>query len=505
LLSYPGKQVQDPNPISKDWCCPLLTRDELIAIGRKDLESLVDYILLLQQQVESLQQQVKTLQQKVASLEAQSQQNSRNSNKPPSTDGFKKPAPKSLRKNGERKPGGQPGHSGHTLKRVANPDHIHIIPLDQCVCGKDLSQIPATDHESRQVFDLPKPRLEVTDHRAEIKCCPDCGQTVRAAFPPGVTAPAQYGLRFQSLLLYWHHQQLLPTERITQMCLDLYGQSISEATIFQVTELGYQQLESFEAIVIEQLQSSSCAHADESGMRVQGKLHWLHSCSTPEVTHYFVHSKRGLEAMQAGGILPVFKGRLIHDFWKPYFRLECEHGLCNPHLLRELQALSELGQQPWTSDLSQLLLDMNEFSKTQKVVPAPQDLDPWLKNYEAILQAGWKLNPILPSSNPSKRGRPKHSKAQNLLERFQTHRDSILAFLFDPTVPFSNNLAEQDIRMLKVQQKISGCFRTFKGAQYFCRIRSYLSTARKQSRNIFNAIVSALSGQPFIPSPSLRT
>jgi hypothetical protein len=207
--------------------------------------------------------------------------------------------------------------------------------------------------------------------------------------------------------------------------------------------------------------------------------------------------------MKAGGILPVFKGRLIHDFWKPCFRLECAHGLCNPHLLRELQALSDLDHQPWTSDLSQLLLDMNEFSKTQKVAPSAQDLDPWLKRYEAILQAGWKLNPILPSSNPPKRGRPKHSKAQNLLDRMQTHRDSILAFLFDPAVPFSNNLAEQDIRMLKVQQKISGCFRTLKGAQHFCRIRSYLSTARKQGKNIFNAIVSAMSGQPFISSPSL--
>ena len=488
-----------------------MTRDKLIALGRKDLESLVDYVLLLQQQEENLRQQaeathqqVKLLQQRVASLEAQLQQNSRNSNKPPSSDGFKKPDPKSLRKSGERKPGGQPGHSGQTLKRVANPDHIHIIPLNHCVCGKDLSQIPATDHESRQVFDLPEPRLEVTEHRAQIKCCPDCRQTLRAAFPSGVTAPTQYGLRFQSLLLYWRHQQLLPTERITQMCLDLYGQSISEATIFQVTQLGYQQLEPFEAMVVKQLQTSACAHADESGLRVQGKLHWLHSCSTPEWTNYFVHPKRGLEAMRAGGILPVFKGRLIHDFWKPYFLLECEHGLCNPHLLRELQALSELDHQPWSSALSQLLLDMNEFSKTQKTAPAPQDLDPWLERYEAILQAGWKLNPILPSGDPLlKRGRPKHSKAQNLLGRFQTHRDSILAFLFDPTVPFSNNLAEQDIRMLKVQQKISGCFRTLKGAQHFCRIRSYLSTARKQSRNIFNAIVSALSGQPFIPSPSL--
>jgi transposase len=488
----------------------LLTRDELIAIGQKDIESLVDYTLLLQQQVESLrqqldavQQQVKMLQQKVASLEAQLQQNSRNSNKPPSSDGFKKPSPKSLRKNGERKTGGQQGHSGHTLKKVANPDHIHIIPLNECVCGKDLSQIPAMDHECRQVFDLPEPRLEVTENRAEIKCCPDCGQTVRATFPPGVTAPAQYGLRFLGLLVYWNQQQLLPTERIAQMCLDLYGQSISEATILKATELGYQQLEGFETAVIERLQSSSRAHADESGMRVQGKLHWLHSCSTPEVTHYFVHAKRGLEAMQAGGILPVFKGRLIHDFWKPYFRLGCEHGLCNPHLLRELQALSDLDHQPWTSDLSQLLLDMNEFAKTQNMAPSAQDLDPWLKRYEAILQAGWKLNPILPSSNPPKRGRPKHSKAQNLLDRLQTHRDSILAFLFDPAVPFSNNLAEQDIRMIKVQQKISGCFRTLKGAQHFCRIRSYLSTARKQGRNIFNAIVSAMSGQPFIPSPSL--
>jgi transposase len=488
----------------------LLTRDALIAIGRKDLESLVDYTLLLQQQVESLQQQtdaiqqqVKTLQQKVASLEAQLQQNSHNSNKPPSSDGFRKPAPKSLRRNGERKPGGQQGHTGHTLKKAACPDRIHVIPLNQCVCGQDLSKTPAIDYECRQVFDLPEPKLEVTENRAEIKYCSSCRQTVRAVFPPGVTAPAQYGIRFLSLLLYWRHQQLLPTERIAQMCLDLYGQSVSEATIFQATELGYQKLEFFEAVVIEKLQSSACAHADESGMRVQGKLHWLHSCSTPEVTHYFVHPKRGLEAMQAGGVLSVFKGRLIHDFWKPYFRLECAHGLCNPHLLRELQALSELDQQPWTSDLSQLLLDMNEFSKTRRVAPTAQDIDPWLNKYEAILQAGWKINPIVLSSKPLQRGRPRHSKAQNLLGRLQAHRDSILAFLFYPTVPFSNNLAEQDIRMIKVQQKISGCFRTLKGAQHFCRIRSYLSTVRKQSGNIYNAIVSALSGQPFIPSLSL--
>jgi len=488
----------------------LLTRDELIAIGHNDFESLIDYTLLLQQELESLrqktvalQQQVEMLQQKVASLEAQLHQNSNNSNKPPSSDGYKKPAPKSLRKKGERKPGGQQGHLGHTLKKVTNPDHINIIPLNQCTCGKNLSQTPAINYECRQVFDLPEPKLEVTENRAEIKCCPDCGKTIRAAFPAGVTAPAQYGLRFQSMLLYWRDQQLLPTDRIVQMCLDLYGQSISEATIFQVTELGYQQLEPFESAVVEQLQSSSYAHADESGLRVQGKLHWLHSCSTPELTHYFVHPKRGLEAMNAGGILPEFRGRLIHDFWKPYFQLNCNHGLCNPHLLRELQGLSDLNQQPWTSDLSKLLLDMNEFSKIQKIAPTAQDLDPWLKRYDEILKAGWDLNPIIPKDNPAKRGRPKHSKAQNLLERLQTHRDSVLAFLFDPTVPFSNNQAEQDIRMLKVQQKISGCFRTFEGAKRFCRIRSYLSTARKQSKNIFNAIVSALSGQPLIPSTSL--
>ncbi len=207
--------------------------------------------------------------------------------------------------------------------------------------------------------------------------------------------------------------------------------------------------------------------------------------------------------MLAGGILGEFRGRLIHDFWKAYFQLDCLHGLCNPHLIRELQGVAELDSQPWVVEMEKALLDMYLFSRTRIQPPSDLELAPWLERYQEIIQQGWEANPLSPTHAPPKRGRVKKSKAQNLLERMQKHRDEVLAFLWDPRVPFSNNQAEQDIRMIKVQQKISGAFRTRKGARQFCRIRSYLSTLRKQGQDIFQAIGSALAGKPFIPPSAL--
>jgi transposase len=481
----------------------MLTREQLLDFGRQNLDGLVDYTFLLQDQIQRLQIQVAKLEKRVESLESQLRQNSQNSHKPPSSDGLRKPTPKSLRPAGEKPSGGQAGHEGHHLQAALKPDRMERHQVCQCPCGADLTDTPAEKIEKRQVFDLPELHLEVTEHQAETKACTTCGRTVSATFPEAVQSSVQYGIRIKALLVYLRNQQLLPTERIRQICQDLFGQPISEATILEATEQADQQLEPFETAVVKQLQQSPLLHADESGLRVEAKLHWLHSCSTGDLTHYFLHPRRGLEAMLAGGILGEFRGRLIHDFWKAYFQLDCRHGLCNPHLIRELRGVAELDSQTWAVEMEKALLDMYLFSRTRIQPPSDLELAPWLQRYQEILQQGWDANPSSPTHAPPKRGRVKKSKAQNLLERMQKHREEVLAFLWDPRVPFSNNQAEQDIRMIKVQQKISGAFRTRQGARQFCRIRSYLSTLRKQGQDIFQAIGSALAGNPFIPPSAL--
>jgi transposase len=475
----------------------MFTRDQLLALGQSNLEALVVHVLALQEQLQELRQ-------RLTDLEARLAQNSRNSSKPPSSDGLAKPAPKSLRTPTGRKPGGQPGHPGHTLSQVDHPNRVVPILLTHCSCGADLTHTPIQGYERRQVFELPQPKLDVIEHRAEIKCCPHCGKHVRAPFPPDVNAPVQYGPRFQSLLVYLQHQQLLPTERISQLCNDLFGQSVSEATLAQATQRCYQQLEPFETELLHQLQAAPILHADESGLRAAGKLHWLHAASTDRLTYYLVHPKRGTQALNDGHLLPHFKGRLVHDFWKPYLAYDCDHALCNEHLLRELKFLYEEQNQTWAAALSTLLLDMHHF--VQNFPPTAQltesQRDPWIKRYQMIIAQGRATNPsTAPLSGPRGRGRPKQTKAQNLLDRLERYSSYVLAFLHDLRVPFTNNQVEQDIRMIKVQQKISGCFRTLSGAKRFSRIRSYLSTVRKNSCNLLSSITQALTGQPFLPRP----
>jgi len=482
----------------------MLTRKELLVLAETDPTILVDMVLALQEQVQALQEQVHTLQQRVAELESRLNTNSANSNKPPSSDGLAKPKPKTLRKRTGRKPGGQPGHRGHTLKQVDTPDHVIALATTACACGATaLADQPVLGHECRQVFELPAPKLEVTEYRAEIKRCPCCGKTARAPFPDGVTAPTQYGPRFRAWLVYLHHQQLLPANRVRQLCEDLFGQSVSEAVLFQATQTCFDQLDSFEAAVIDQLRQEPILNADESGVRAAGKLHWLHVACTDRLTFYGVHEKRGQQAMDHFGILAHFGGRLVHDFWKTYFRYDCDHGLCNEHLLRELKFLHEEHHQTWAGKMSALLLDMKAFAESEK--PRTAQLTetqkaPWLARYRTVVAEGRAANPLIRASpTKGKRGRRKQTKAQNLLDRLQRYESSVLAFLHDLRAPFTNNQAERDIRMLKVRQKISGCFRTLQGAKHFARIRSYLSTARKHGLDLLLAVTHALNGQPFVP------
>ena len=471
----------------------MFTRKQLLEISKTTPEALVDIILILQEQVQELTQRVTQLEDQIA-------KNSRNSGKPPSSDGLNKPKPKSLRKKTGKKQGGQKGHKGHNLEKAGNPDHIISIPVTSCSCCADLANVPVTNLDCRQVFEIPEPKLEVFEYQSEIKTCPECGKTNKGQFPEGVNSSVQYGSRFRGMLVYMQNQHFMPADRLSQMVSDLYGTSVSVATILDASSRIYYNLASFENDIIDALIDSEVVHVDESGVRTVKKLYWLHSASTEYLTFYGVHEKRGSLAMDHFEILPNFTGRLIHDFWKPYLKYDCNHGLCNAHHLRELTFLFEQQGQIWAKDMFELLLEMNFFVSKQNEQLTSEQTEPWVKRYREIISEGWDGNP-LPKKPPlkKKRGRRAKTKAQNLLTRLCEFEDSVLAFLHDINVPFTNNLAEQDIRMIKVRQKISGCFRTVHGAEHFARIRSYLSTARKQKQNILDSIIAAIKGMPFHP------
>ena len=473
----------------------MFTRDQLLDIVKINPEALVDRILTLQERVQIHTQRIKQ-------LEEQINKNSRNSSKPPSSDGLKKqkPQPKSLRKQSGKKRGGQKGHKGHTLKKAEKPDHVIPLSVTSCSCCADLANVPVSSYDRRQVFELPEPKLEVFEYQSEIKICPKCGQTAKAPFPEGVNAPVQYGPRFRGMLVYMQNQHFIPADRLSQLVFDLYGTPVSVATILDTSCRSYNNLAPFEESLISALADSKVLHADESGVRTVKKLYWLHSASTESLTFYGVHEKRGTLAMDHFNIFPNFKGRLIHDFWKPYLRYDCDHGLCNAHHLRELVFLFEQQEQVWAKRMFNLLLEMNDFVGEQSNQLTPEQKTPWLKQYHEILSEGWEANPLPEKPPKKKRGRTAKTKSQNLLTRLGDFEESVLAFLHDINVPFTNNLAEQDIRMIKVRLKISGCFRTVQGAEHFARIRSYLSTARKQGRNIINSITAAIKGTPFLPT-----
>jgi transposase len=456
-------------------------------------------VLALQSHIEQLELRVENLQSRVAELEARLAQDSSNSHQPPSSDGLQKPPPRSLREKTGRKPGGQPGHAGRTLQPVPKPDHIVVHPLERCPCGRcggrSLRQQPVLEYEKRQVFELPEPALVVTEHRAEVKVCPVSGQRVRAEFPAEARAPAQYGPRFQGLMVYLNQQHFVPSERLTQLCEDLYGQPLSEGTLQAALERVARRLEDFEKAVADQLVREALVHVDESGVRVAGKLHWLHVAGTAGLTGYGIHPQRGKEALDDLGIVPRCRHWVMHDHWPPYFTYkECRHALCNQHLLRELKFLAQERQEAWAGNLKRYLQHCHQRRQKEGLLGKAQFL--WVRaRFRSLVRAGRK-------DHPRRTGRQRQSPAANLLDRLEGFEGSLLAFLREPAVPFTNNQAEQDIRMLKVRQKISGGFRTLTGARRFARIRGYLSTCRKQGRNLWTALQQAIAGEPFIPQPS---
>lgn len=437
---------------------------------------------------------IRHLEERIRDLENRLNKNSSNSSKPPSSDGLSK-TPKSLRVQSGKKPGGQLGHEGKTLKQVANPDHVVIYSPDNCEnCSASLAGAETIAREKRQVFDLPTPQVKVTEHQVESKLCPCCNHRTKAAFPQNVTAPVQYGERIQALATYFDNQHFIPADRLCQIFEDVFGVSISPGTCANVDKKLFHQLAVFESSLKAHLIIGKILHLDETGMRCNKKLHWIHVASSSTATFYGIHHRRGQEAMNDLNVLPQFRGIAIHDHWAPYFSFaQIKHGLCNAHHLRELTYIHEQEKEEWALKMKNHLLatkrlvDMAEGEQLRPEVIKNIETD-----YAKIVVEGLRYHAGLPKNNASGKNKP----GRNLLARFTNKIDETLAFIRDPHVPFTNNQAEQDVRMVKIRQKISGCFRALEGGVIFCRIRSYISTARKQGWKVWDALVDALRGTP---------
>ncbi len=477
-----------------------ITREQLRQL---DKAALVDLVLVALTRIDELEQQVAQQSERLQKLEDRLAKNSQNSGKPPSSDGLKKPKTRSLRRPSGRQPGGQKGHKGETLKMVAEPHYCAVQTLSSCPhCAHDLGQVPVVGHEKRQLFDLPPIEIEVTEYQAEMKQCPQCGQQAKATFPEHITAPVQYGPRLKAQAVYLNQYQLIPWARTCEALGDLYNHQPAEAFLQEALQGCHEQIQPTLVDIKERIKTEKVANFDETGLRVLGKLHWLHVASTSGLTYYDVHVRRGQIAMRDIGILPQFTGRAIHDHYQSYFQFStCLHGLCNAHHLRELQFITDQYQQAWAKRMSQLLLDINaavvRAPTTHRSLSAYQCRQ-YSATYDEILAAGFAANSL--PEKPAKKGRPKQTPAKNLLDRLQKYKLQALAFMYDFRVPFTNNLAERDVRMVKVKQKISGSFRTHNGAKIFCAIRSYISTARKQGINVLDALEAAFCGSPFLPS-----
>jgi transposase len=467
------------------------TREELIAL------------------VKAQAAEIAALKARIAELERRLGLNSSNSGKPPSSDGLKKPPARtrSSREPSGKKPGGQKGHKGETLRQVAEPDSVvDHFPPSCTACGAAVTPAMSAGHSARQVFDLPEPRpLVVTEHRAHDCVCAGCGAHTRALFPDGVNAPVQYGPRIVAFVVYLLHYQLLPEDRLAELMADLFGIRLVAATIARMSRTCAVRLQDFVATVRDLVAGAAVKHMDETGFRIGGKTQWLHVACTAFLTFYRVCARRG-------SLLAEVTGIVVHDHWKPYYTMPgVLHALCNAHHLRELKALIDIEKEAWARKMHQLLRRACHAVNLARERGSP--LKPRLialieRRYDAIVAEGLAFHeaqaPLRPDDAPQgrkRRGRKARRTGHNLLLRLAERRQDVLRFLADPNVPFTNNQAERDARMMKVKQKISGGFRSLEGAVDFAVIRSFISTAKKQGWNV----IQALTQDAQIQTSALRT
>lgn len=486
------------------------TAKEIHIAYQKGEQAVVVLIESINLQFIALAEQLNKQAEEIKELQARLAKDSHNSGKPPSSDGYGKKntnkRTESQRKKGQKTNGGQKGHKGHTLKKSNEVDKIKIYHVDETCqhCNHSLENEVVSGHEERQVFDIPAMHIEVTAHKAEIKICHQCGKKNQASYPEDVKSSVQYGSGIKTLASYLSVQHFIPTARTAQIFEDLFDHKISESIVIKACkQLSTKVQPAIDAIKI-QLQQADVVHFDESGIRVDGKLHWIHSASTPYLTHYSVHEKRGQIAIDEIGILPELKGIACHDHWKPYFNYDAEHALCNAHHLRELSYLEKQYKQEFAPEMAKFLTSINQEKQakidSESYQFSEQEIKSYEKNYDKIVAKGKKDNPKKQRNPKSKkRGRTKQTPAYNMLRRLHDYKKEVLAFMLDFHVPFTNNQAEQDIRMIKVKQKVSGSFRTFDGAGEFAQNRAYISISRKNNKNVFQSIKTAFESHPFIP------
>jgi len=441
---------------------------------------------------------------RLTKLEEKLAMNSTNSSKPPSTDNKLTKSKESSSFKSNNKRGAQVGHKGKNLKISETPDIVNkLIPHNCKHCNHSLDTAESIRVEKRQVYDLPNIEINITEYQSHTKICQKCKTVNKPSFPSSVNATTQYGDNIKSFASYCNTYQMMPYERICELIEDLISHKISAGAIYNFLNEHHNNLESFQKDIKEQLLKEDVIHSDETGINIKAKLHWIHVASSNTLTCYMLHQKRGKAAMDEMGILPKYQGIVVHDHWSPYSRYNCNHSFCNAHLLRELNGITQKNSVQWSKDMSSLLTNMNiavhKAKSSDKSYLTSAQIAKFTNNYEKILSGAKNYYPPPDKKSEKVRGRAKQEKGKNLLDRLSKYQNETLRFLSDFRVPFTNNLAERDLRMIKVKEKISGTFASVNGGEMFCRIRSYISTLKKNNIPVLRGLRDALGGRAYIP------
>lgn len=483
----------------------MASNDPLILVRKSFLDRLESRLSALESQNAELIETNKKLVSRVSELEGQLGKNSRNSSKPPSSDGLKKKPAKAIKNSRERsgrKPGGQKGHYGSTLEMSRDPDHLEAHYPGHChQCGgSHFSRGELSGR--RQVFDIPRISIEVTEHQVYRCHCEECGASQNGEYPAGVNRSVQYGDHLKSFCVYLNTYQMVPYIRLRELIEDLTGHRISPGSIGNFISDCSEKLSDYETEIIGKLLGSTVLRADETGMRREGKTDWVHVVCNEYLTWYGIHVNRGRKAIDDFDILPGFEGTVVHDRYQSYYGYLFIHSLCNAHILRELKHFHENKGLEWAKELAKLLAKANRRKSEDKLTQ--HFVTRTINHFERIVQRELKKAASqAPLPRKGKRGRVPRTEEHRLLDSLATNQEDFLRFLLDPEVPFDNNLAERDLRMIKLKQKISGCFRSGKGGEQFCRIRGYVSTLRKNGLTVLEQIEMAFKGNPFIPSQAV--